>query len=218
MTKGYNAHFWYTSTKAGAADTCYAVWRPQLRTEGLYEIFAYIPFSNATEARYVVTSASGQQTVVVNQKNVRDAWVSLGSFVFSAGTAGSVRLGDASSTGGQELVFDALRWNFRGGSTAIGDNRDVPLNIELEQNYPNPFNPSTTIGFAIPRDAEVRLEVITVLGEVVESLVAGYRRAGKYSVIWIPRLRPSGVYFARLTMVGMRGESALMMRPMLLLK
>ncbi len=218
MTKGYNTHFWYTYTKAGSADTCYAVWRPQLQTEGLYEVYAYIPFSNATDARYVVASASGQQTVVVNQKNVRDAWVSLGSFVFSAGNAGNVRLGDASSTSGQELVYDALRWNFRGGIAAVGDKRDVPLNIELEQNYPNPFNPSTTIGFALPRDADVRLEVITVLGEVVESLVAGHRRAGKHSVIWIPRLRPSGVYFARLTMVGTHGESAQRMRPMLLLK
>jgi len=218
MSKGYNGHFWYTYTKAGPADTCYAVWRPELQADGLYEILAYIPFSNATDARYVVTSASGQQTVVVNQKNIRDAWVSLGSFEFSAGIGGNVRLGDASSTGGQELVYDALRWNFRGGITAVGDNRGVPLTIALDQNYPNPFNPSTTIGFALPQDAEVRLEVIGVLGEVVDLLVAGHRRAGKHSVIWMPRLRPSGVYFARLSTAGEHGESALRMRPMLLLK
>jgi len=218
MTRGYNAHFWYTYTKAGAADTCYAVWRPQLQVEGLYEIFAYIPFSNATDARYVVTSASGQQTVVLNQKNTRDAWASLGSFVFSAGNTGNVRLGDVSSTAGQELVFDALRWSLRGGITAVGDNRSVPLGITLDQNYPNPFNPSTTIRFALPQDSEVRLEVTTVLGECVDLLVDGHRRAGQHSVAWMPHLLPSGVYIARLTAIGVRGESARLTRPMLFLK
>ncbi len=139
MTKGYNTHFWYTYTKAGVADTCYAVWRPQLQAGGLYEVFAYIPFSNATDARYVVTSASGQQTVVMNQKNIRDAWASLGTFVFSAGNAGNVRLGDASSTGGQELVYDALRWSFRGGITAVGEHRSVPLSIHTGSELPESF-------------------------------------------------------------------------------
>ncbi|GEM_PF-593336 len=61
----------------------------------------------------------------------------------------------------------------------------LPRQFELYQNYPNPFNPSTTIQFAIPEQANVRLEIYNMLGQRVKVLVADeYYQPGIYSVLW----------------------------------
>jgi YVTN family beta-propeller protein len=75
----------------------------------------------------------------------------------------------------------------------------VPEQYELEQNYPNPFNPVTTIPFKIYRQAHVKLEVYSITGEKVATLVDGTMRAGKYLIKWDAGQLPSGVYFYRLT-------------------
>ncbi|MFZ4622495.1 MAG: C39 family peptidase, partial [Bacteroidota bacterium] len=57
-TGGYqNNHFWWTRTKS--SDTCYAVWTPSLAKDGRYDVSAYIPYSDATKARYTITTGNG---------------------------------------------------------------------------------------------------------------------------------------------------------------
>jgi hypothetical protein len=60
----------------------------------------------------------------------------------------------------------------------------IPGAYELEQNYPNPFNPSTTISYMVPVGSQVRLEILSVLGQRVRVLDEGYRPGATYSVIW----------------------------------
>lgn len=76
---------------------------------------------------------------------------------------------------------------------------DMPVKFELYQNYPNPFNPSTKIGFALPKDARVKLEVFNALGERIAVLKDEYMRAGVHTVEFNARGLASGVYFYRLT-------------------
>jgi ligand-binding sensor domain-containing protein len=80
----------------------------------------------------------------------------------------------------------------------------IPKEFGLSQNYPNPFNPSTTITYTVPREAAVRLEIISVLGQEVELLAQGTHAPGTYSVTWgaVDRRIASGVYFARLSVEG----------------
>ena len=76
---------------------------------------------------------------------------------------------------------------------------EIPVAFELYQNYPNPFNPSTKIGFALPRESKVKLEVFNVLGERVAVLKDEIMPAGVHVVEFNATGLSSGVYFYRLT-------------------
>ncbi|MBZ0199914.1 MAG: C39 family peptidase, partial [Ignavibacteriaceae bacterium] len=148
--QGYNNHFWYAKTNAsGIKDTCYAIWRPYLSQSGYYEVSAYIPFSNATDARYKILHNQGQDTVIISQKDFSNEWVLLGKYNFNAG-GGMVRLGDASSVAGEEIIFDAVKWSYVSPLVNVTDEDIIPKKFELLQNYPNPFNPATTIKYELP--------------------------------------------------------------------
>ncbi len=73
-----------------------------------------------------------------------------------------------------------------------------PREFSLQQNYPNPFNPSTTIGFAIPQEAHVTLEVFNLLGERVANLLDEQKPAGYYSATFNAQGMASGLYIYRL--------------------
>jgi len=77
--------------------------------------------------------------------------------------------------------------------------------LTLHQNHPNPFNPTTTIGYYLPADASVTLEVYDSSGRLVTRLYDEAKQArGPHSVVWhgldaSARTVSSGVYFYRLT-------------------
>ncbi len=75
----------------------------------------------------------------------------------------------------------------------------LPSNVELQQNYPNPFNPSTTIGYGVPENGEVTLEVFDMVGRKVATLLNGEQKsAGRYTVNFDASNLASGMYIYRL--------------------
>jgi len=62
------------------------------------------------------------------------------------------------------------------------------------KNYPNPFNPQTVIRFDIPKASKVKLQVFNVLGQLVETLVDEYMKAGVYERIFDGSRLASGIY------------------------
>ena len=74
----------------------------------------------------------------------------------------------------------------------------VPLEFSLDDNYPNPFNPVTMIGFSIPRQTNVRLNIYSLTGKKLATLVNESRSAGKYSVTFDASNLSSGIYLYRL--------------------
>jgi hypothetical protein len=82
--------------------------------------------------------------------------------------------------------------------------RPMPSVPTLNQNSPNPFNSSTAITFDVPRPANVQLDIVSVLGEKVTTLVNHAMLRGQHQIVWDGKDRfgnaqPSGVYFYRLT-------------------
>ena len=80
----------------------------------------------------------------------------------------------------------------------------LPKEFALDQNYPNPFNPTTTIRFALPKDAMVTLRIYDVLGREVRTLVNERVSAGYQQVVWDGRNEfgsqvASGMYIYHIT-------------------
>ncbi len=68
-------------------------------------------------------------------------------------------------------------------SLSIGD-FSLPEKFELYQNYPNPFNASTTIGYDLKKDANVKIDIYNILGKKVITLVNEFESSGKKSITW----------------------------------
>jgi beta-lactamase superfamily II metal-dependent hydrolase len=80
---------------------------------------------------------------------------------------------------------------------------DLPLAFELGRNAPNPFIARTSIRFAVPERAEVRIEIFDLQGRRVSVLQDGLVDAGIHDVGWngtdaSGRPAVSGVYFVRM--------------------
>ncbi|MBN2275846.1 MAG: T9SS type A sorting domain-containing protein, partial [Bacteroidales bacterium] len=54
----------------------------------------------------------------------------------------------------------------------------------LAQNYPNPFSHETSIEYHIPSEGQVLLEIYSLSGQKIKTLVSAYQQAGTYEVTW----------------------------------
>ncbi len=106
------------------------------------------------------------------------------------------------------LVRDA------GTSTGLSDDPDDPVDgattggrlpgaPTLHSVTPNPFNPTTRISFELPTSGPVRLRIFDLRGNLVRTLVDGFRAAGEHDLTWdgtsdSGRPLPSGTYLLRL--------------------
>jgi len=75
---------------------------------------------------------------------------------------------------------------------------EIPNVFKLYTNYPNPFNPVAKIKFDIAKNTNVNFQVYDILGRVVETLVNGELKAGRYEVEFDGYSLSSGVYFYKL--------------------
>jgi len=75
----------------------------------------------------------------------------------------------------------------------------IPTEYDLFQNYPNPFNPSTTIRFALPERAIVKIAVYNLLGQQVAEIANTELNAGYHSVNFNGSALSSGIYLYRIS-------------------
>jgi len=98
------------------------------------------------------------------------------------------------------------------------DDNLMPMVTKLYGNYPNPFNPSTVLRFSLACEDRVVIDIYSIKGQLVRSLVNGVYGAGVHNVVWngrdeLGRSVSSGIYFYRIRTSEYTG-----VRKMLLLK
>jgi len=71
----------------------------------------------------------------------------------------------------------------------------------LMQNYPNPFNTATTFEVRLGNAGDVSLSIFNTLGQEVDRLIETSMEPGRHSVRWEADRYPTGIYFARLSVV-----------------
>jgi len=74
----------------------------------------------------------------------------------------------------------------------------IPKEFQLNQNYPNPFNPMTKIQYTLPVDAQVTLQIYSITGELMESVVSEYQSQGSYTIDFDGSNYTSGTYIYRI--------------------
>ena len=156
-----------------------------------------VPSGIAVEALIYGTSGTDVGAVTVDDGNSK---IFLTGFGFEALVSGNTNL-----TPPSQLMFRALTWFGVPGLVSVEDEviATLPKKFELEQNYPNPFNPETSINYAIPQDASVRLTIYNILGQRIVTLVNEQKSSGVHTVNWNGandngNQVASGLYFYRL--------------------
>ena len=132
-------------------------------------------------------------------ERVLDRAIDWGRKMWPRGNWGALRAGSSNRV----VAADNL-----GSPTALLSDgfSDVPEAYGLEGAYPSPFNPTTTISFALPEAAHVRLEVFDALGRRVATLVEDDYRAGWHEAVFEASSLASGVYLYRLEAEGATGR------------
>jgi hypothetical protein len=96
--------------------SAYLKYTPNILTAGHYNVYEWhsVGSNRTTGAPEVVTFNGGTQTVTVNQQLAGGQWNLLGNFRFAAGTAGSVKITDASAGSTLVVIADAIKFVYSG--------------------------------------------------------------------------------------------------------
>ena len=168
---------------------------------------SYSKYGNA-QTLYVWDCIAGiwypfdSRTLDVTDATVTFASTEAGRWVSLSTGEIKLRVFATANGGARYCLADYIKFRIeRAGSIAkrseLTGSSNVP-SFRLEQNYPNPFNPTTRVRFALPRAANVLLEVCNTLGQRVRTLVNEMRESGYYDEVFDASGLASGVYFYRL--------------------
>ena len=145
-------------------------------------------------------------------------------FLFADGFGGNDPQFDLDSSGRVDfndffIFADAFGEEARAKLIALAQTYlGLPESSSLEPNFPNPFNALTTLRYRLAEKGAVHLDIYSVTGQRIRTLVDEEQGAGAYEVVWDGRdarglSASSGVYLARL-----QGVDFVQVRKMLLTK
>jgi len=124
-----------------------------------------------------------EKTVTTNSKG--DYVVTFVDFVSnqtaSVGDAIQVKIADPQWTT-QAMPYEVTTEDVRMGHVTLPATQleVMPKRSALLRNYPNPANPETWIPYRLSKDANVRVEIYNVSGQLVRTLSLGIKEAGNY--------------------------------------
>lgn len=112
----------YREAAVSATETAYARYQPSLPAAGFYPIYAWTPSggNRPTDQLYRVRHSGGTSEVTVNHRRVGNGLVYLGTYHFEAGTSGHVDISNKSSSAGNVVAADMIRFGNGLGDIARG--------------------------------------------------------------------------------------------------
>ena len=122
----------YRFAAVGDANT--ATWTTSLAQSGDYNVFVWYRGSSnrATSAKYNISTASGTQTVYVNQTLHDSQWLNIGTFSLNSGD-NTITLDAQGSSGGDVVIADVVGW-----AITSGDPTPTPTPTPTETPTPTP--------------------------------------------------------------------------------
>lgn len=104
-------------------------------------------------------------------------------------------------------------WIERGGLAEIPVEPPGQSETQLYANYPNPFSDITTVQYSIESSGHVQLDLFSVQGSRVATLLSAEMEKGVHSLQFDGSKLASGLYFLRLTANGIsRGRAIILSR------
>ena len=82
--------------------------------------------------------------------------------------------------------------------TGIQNNKLPEIQLSMSA-YPNPFTSQTTIGFVLPEESPVKLDIYDMSGRLVSTLLDQRMTPGLHQVVYVPNNARTGLYLCRLT-------------------
>ncbi|MDP8208742.1 MAG: T9SS type A sorting domain-containing protein [Candidatus Electryonea clarkiae] len=100
------------------------------------------------------------------------------------------------------FLENVLLWlNFEENILIGEEGKTIPTSYSLAA-YPNPFNSTLRISIELPKQSQVKVRILNVLGRHVKSWNPGVFRAGSHSYLWNAEKMSSGIYFVHLEVPG----------------
>jgi hypothetical protein len=95
-----------------------------------------------------------------------------------------------------ELLFEKQKSEVNENDLLTGD--ESLSGFQLYDNYPNPYNPSTLISYNVAQQMHVRIEIYSILGEKVKTIVNEFKSVGTHKIKFDASEFSSGIYFYRM--------------------
>jgi hypothetical protein len=89
-------------------------------------------------------------------------------------------------------------------NTVFSTSIPIPNSYTLNQNYPNPFNTGTNIVFSIPKLKNIKLEIWSLDGRLIKTLLESRLIPGQYKIKWfgknnLGKIQSTGIYFSTIS-------------------
>ncbi len=125
--------------------------------------------------------------------------VDFGYTVQETNDGGFVLTGHTNTFSGTEGDVLLIKTDKNGRISILSDlEYDYPGTTLLDQNYPNPFSVETTIDYHLNEKSHIELNVYTISGQKVATLINQKQYAGNHSVKFFASGLPCGVYLCKL--------------------
>ena len=193
----------YAATRYGlsTSDDRGENWTQRLQFSSRASVRIRLRFTPGDSSRiYLVTGPHLYETL-----DAGDTWTSIGDDLVNRASFNDV----AVSPQDPAVVIAATSWGLfktrRPFDTSVSAGHNgKPHQFALKQNFPNPFNSGTTIRFSVSGQQRTSLNVYSVVGQKIRTLIDNKLEGGSHSATWDGRdedgkLVGSGLYFCRLS-------------------